>query len=217
MNWYRAAAVLTTLTLALLGPARSAAAQGKTARPDLAGTWKYNTLRSDRIEEKLQILDPFARGPGGPVGGPPPGGQPEGAQPRGGGSPGRMPYGRSGGMPDQNFMMDLRHPPQTLTLVLTDTSVAVEDDAGHALHLPVNGKKIRETTPSGTRIDRSAGWKKDGDLVVIEKSSGGTTLRRTCRLDPVTHRLTVLVRFEGDRFPQPVEFRRVYDRVPPGQ
>jgi hypothetical protein len=190
-------------------------AQGKQARPNIEGTWKFNALRSDKAEDKLQALDAFARGPMTPPAGGPPQGQPPGSQGVPGG-PGRMPYGRSGGIPDQNFMMDLRYPPQTLTLVLTDTSVAVEDEAGRALHLPVNGKKVRELTPAGTRIDRSAEWKKDGDLVITEKTNSGTTMRRTCRLDPVTHRLTVLVRFEGDRLPQPIEIRRVYDRVPPG-
>jgi len=204
----RIAVALLTLGTLTAGPV---VAQDKKAHPNIEGTWKFNTLRSDKAEDKLQVLDPYARAPMTP----PAGGQPQGSQGNRGG-PGRMPYGRSGGMPDANFMMDLRHPPLTLTLVLTDTSVAVEDEAGRTLHLPVNGKKVREETPAGTRIDRSAEWKKDGDLVIIEKTNSGTTLRRTCRLDPVTHRLTVLVRFEADRLPQPIEIRRVYDRVPPG-
>lgn len=212
------AAVVIVLGVLTAGPL---AAQGKQARPDIAGTWKYNTLRSDRPEDKLQALEPFSRGammP--PQGTQPPGGQPQGERgergEHGGMRGGRMPYGRFGGT-DPSFMMDLRHPPQTLSLVLTDTSVAVEDESGHALHLPINGKKIREETPLGIKIDRSAEWKKDGDLVITEKTNSGTVLRRTCRLDPVTHRLTVLVRFEGDRMAEPIEIRRVYDRVLPAQ
>ncbi len=210
----------TTARVLVLGvlAAGPLAGQGKLPHPNIAGTWKYNTLRSDKPEDKLQALEPYVRGPmTPPQGAQPPGGQPQGERgERGGMRGGRMPYGRFGGS-DPSFMMDLRRPPQSLTLVLTDTSVAVEDESGHALHLPTNGKKIREETPLDTRIDRSAEWKKDGDLVITEKTNSGTMLRRTCRLDPVTHRLTVLVRYEGDRMAEAIEIRRVYDRVTPEQ
>ena len=202
--------LLAILALGCLVPGRSWAQK---AEPRIAGHWKLNLQRSDKLQTADQDLGPYATQWGGQPPMPPArDSAPEGE--RGTGESGRRPPGgmRFSGMSDMTLRMEARRPPQELTIELTDSSAIITDENGLGQVLPTNGQKLEEITAGSRKLKTQARWK-DGDLRVEKQVSGtDTKLRLTFRYDPVTTRLTLLVWLATGR-DLPSEVRLVYDRL----
>jgi hypothetical protein len=209
----------TTLFLlsALLAPIPTLGAQVRT--PELAGRWRYNEARSDRLQDKLPP-DPYYGSM--PQGMPtrPPGGSGDSARgSQGRQQPRRRPTG-PGVVGETGLIQAIRQPPAILRITLDDTTVTFSDELDQTRTRRTDGKKETEDI-GGIRMERKVFWEK-GDLVMEDKVKDGGLLRTTFRYDRVLKRMTVLARYSGPRYTTVVEIRRVYDRIleegpaPPG-
>jgi hypothetical protein len=188
-------------------------ASAQKAETRIAGRWKLNVQRSDKLPSADQDQGAFgAQWGGGPPR--PPAGDPAPEGERGTGeNRGRRPTGmRFSGMSDLTLRMEARHPPQELVIELTDSSAIITDEDGLGQVLPTDGRKLEEITGGSRKLRTQARWK-DGDLRVEKQVSGtDTKLRLTFRYDEITTRLTLLVLLETGR-DAPSEVRLVYDRI----
>jgi hypothetical protein len=184
---------------------------------ELAGRWRYNEARSDRLRDKLPPDPYYGTMPQGRPTTPPAGqdsarGQGQGqGQVQGQGRPGaRRPPG-PGIVGETGIVQAIRQPPEELLIELTDSTVTFTDDRGQTKTLATDGEKLTEDI-GGIRMERKVRWD-DGDLVLEDKVKNGGTLRTTFRYDRVLKRMTVLAVYSGPRYPTVVEIRRVYDRI----
>jgi hypothetical protein len=186
----------------------------------IAGRWKLNQQRSDKLPPADQMPGAFGTQWGGQPPRPPAGDPPEGGEKGAEATRERRQGGmRFSGMSDMALRMEARNPPQELTIELTDSTASITDENGLGQEWPTDGRKVEEPTGGARTLKTQAGWK-DGDLRVEKQVSGtDTKLRLTFRYDQVTTRLTLLIRLETGR-DMPAEIRLVYDRieagVPPG-
>lgn len=156
-------------------------------RPDLSGTWTLNRSESD----------PPPRPPGrGPRPGDPQAGSTQGTQPPG--SKGRRfhgPPGRFG----------------TLVITQDESSVTFSRGGPRSNTLQTDGTTLERQGPQARTIHVTASWQ-DGGLVVVRSGPRGGTFTETYALGPDRDQLWVTTQIEGERLPDPIEFRRVYDR-----
>ncbi len=208
-------ALLLLLTLTAVTPSVLA---GQIRVKELAGRWKYNEARSDRLRDKLPADPYFGTMPPSTPGRP--AGEPDSAGNQGGRrSPQRRPPG-PGIVGETGLIQAIRQPPEELLIELTDSTVTFTDDNGQTRTRRTDGKKVIEEI-GGVRMERKVRWD-DGDLVMEDKVKDGGLLKTTFRYDRVLRRMTVLAVYSGPRYPTIVELRRVYDRIleegpaPPG-
>jgi hypothetical protein len=194
-----------------------AGAQKKQPLPPYTGIWIFNATRSDNLRDRA----PYFQVPGGMTAAPPMGGQgepPAGRQPSGEAEtrPTGMQVRRPTGGFGVRLITEVVRPTGRLQIELTDSSVTIADDAGRTTSLPTNGKKVNEEIAPGLVLRRTARLK-EGDLVIESRDeASGDRLITTYRLDPVTRRLSLLLKYEsGSRGGDVVQLRRVYDRQEP--
>jgi len=185
------------------------AAKPPAAPPDLSGTWQINEDLSQTpqqaMRQRFEGAPPGGRGggPGGPGrgGGRFPGGG--GGRRGGGGRPegGAAPEGRP----------DVEAAEGTMTIAWAAPQITITYPGDRKRVLFTDGRKVKEERPDGKTAKIRASWTDTGSLEVVTKSDRGT---RT-EIYEITNdgrRLFVLIGLEG-RGPQPVQFRRVYDRA----
>lgn len=200
------------LGIAAFTPATRAAAQ----RPDLAGQWTYNAAQSGNPRDMMQGDSASGERRGGESGGER-GGYGGG---RRGGFGGRGRFGGrggegGGGMSDEQrarmhqTMELVFQTPSALTIVESDSTVTLTADAGAALLLYGDGRKVKETMEGGGDIEIKGRWQ--GNAFVVErKVSGGGKVTEDYLRSPDGKQLFVIVNFEGNRG-RAFTFRRVYD------
>lgn len=197
--------LLLLLALAAVAPSDL---PGQIRVKELAGRWKYNEARSDRLRDKLPPDPYFGTMPSTTQGRPTGEGDSMGNQGRR--SPQRRPPG-PGIVGETGLIQAIRQPPEELLIELTDSTVTFTDDAGQTRTRRTDGKKVTEEV-GGIRMERKVRWD-DGDLVMEDKVKDGGLLKTTFRYDRVLRRMTVLAVYSGPRYPTIVELRRVYDRI----
>lgn len=199
------------LAIILAGLVFATQGHAQKTQPAIAGHWKLNQQRSDKLPESLREAGGLGTW-GGPPSAPPAGDPRE----EGEGNARRPPSGaRFRGGSDLGLLLEARRPPTELLIELTDTSATITDQDGRGQVLPTNGRRVEELTASSRTLRTKAEWK-DRDLRIEKQVSGtDTRLRYTFRYDEITRRLTLLVRLETARA-MPTEVRLVYDRAEPG-
>ena len=98
---------------------------------------------------------------------------------------------------------------------MPDSTIAISDATGQLTTFRTDGRKVKEPQLAGKDIEIVARWK-DGQLVIERKLPEIGTVRETWFLDPASAELVLLLRLSGERFPRPIELRRVYDPAPGG-
>ena len=196
------------LMVPLLASLSAASLEGQIRTKELAGRWRYNEARSDRLRDKLPPDPYYSTMPPGTEARPPAGRDSAGQQNRSAAR--RRPTG-PGIVGETGLVQAIRQPPTELLVVLTDTTVTFTDDQEQTKTLRTDGKKLTEEI-GGVRMERKVRWD-DGDLVMEDKVKDGGSLRTTFRYDRVLKRMTVLSVYTGPRFPTVVQLRRVYDRI----
>lgn len=200
-----------TLTLAGgVGPV-SASAQ----HPDLSGHWTFNAAQSDHPRDMTQSGDTAGGEPheGGRRGGF--GGGGRGGFGGRGGYGGRRGSGGGGGMTDEQrarrrqTMQLAFDPPQALAIAESDSTVTLTPDAGVALVLYGDGRKLKQPVDGGGDVEIKAHWQ-GYDFVVERKVSGGGKVTEDYLRSQDGKQLFVIVNVEGGQG-RSIEFRRVYD------
>jgi hypothetical protein len=186
---------------------------------DIAGAWKLNRDESDDPTAQLSALREGRPGEGqgrpgggrgGWTGGGGRGGMGRGGGGRGGMGPGGGPGGGNAAAMQEGLAM-LRQATEQFTVTQNDSTVTLASDAGLSRLFHTNGKAIKEELPRGT-VKTKATW--EGANLVIDRDWGsGVKLDETYFRSPETRQLYVIVSFRMPRLSQPLEFRRVYDRV----
>ena len=197
--------LLLLLTLTAVAPS---ALPGQIRVKELAGRWKYNEARSDRLRDKLPADPYFSTMP--PQTAARPGGEPDSGMGQQRRPQQRRPPG-PGIVGETGLIQAIRQPPEELLIELTDSTVTFTDDRGQTRTRRTDGKKVTEEI-GGVRMERKVRWD-DGDLVMEDKVKDGGMLRTIFRYDRVLRRMTVLAVYSGPRYPTVVELRRVYDRI----
>jgi hypothetical protein len=191
--------VLGALTFAGLlsfAPRPSTASADQT--PNLAGTWKLNTDKSDNPRQKMQ--EAMANAGGGQSGG--------GYRQRGGG-------GQAG--PRGNMMDEFTQ----LTIVQNGSDIKITGVSGRTLAVLPADKNANSNSGSNSNSDANSAdqpaptppavhWQDNQLIAEMEGRRGGKTTR-TYELSPDGKELYVTTRMENPRFSQPVTFRFVYD------
>ena len=123
--------------------------------------------------------------------------------------PGGGAGGNGAGM--QQGLAMLQQATERLTVSQNDSTVTFASDEGWARVFRTNGKAIKEELPRGT-LKTKAMW--EGANLVVDRDWGsGVKLDETYFRAPETPQLYVIISFKTPRISQPLEFRRVYDRV----
>lgn len=129
-----------------------------------------------------------------------------------GGFGGGMGRGGMNGDPEQmarmrDAMRDALSPPDHLTIVQTDTMIALTGPDGRTTRLSPDGKKIKD---ENTKAERKSRW--DGSTLVSELTGlGPGRITQSFSVDPDTHRLRITIESEGGRRNQPRTITYVYD------
>jgi hypothetical protein len=116
--------LLLLLTLTAVAPS---ALPGQIRVKELAGRWKYNEARSDRLRDKLPPDPYFGTMPS------PTRGRPTGERDSVGNHGRRSPQGRPPGpgiVGETGLIQAIRQPPEELLIELTDSTVTFTDDNG---------------------------------------------------------------------------------------
>lgn len=167
------------------------------ADADLTGSWQINAEESDGPPEA------FRRRPGGPGEGKPDGERPEVRR--------RHRFGPDG-EPGPGF----RRPGPMLAgpmLVITqsESTVEIAGPRGRSITLHTDGRTITRDLARG-QVELRASW--DGGTLVVERTKeDGPAVTLRFDLSGDGSQLFLTTRIEGERLPEPIEFRRVYDRV----
>jgi hypothetical protein len=184
---------------------------------DLAGTWRLNRDESDDPVARLRTVQegrPGGEGEGGDRGGFPGFGGRGRGRGGGGGRGGEGMGGAPGGgnrAAMQEGMAMLRQATERLSLTQSDTAVMFTTDLGWSRAFRTDGKTVKEQMGRGT-VKIKARWQ--GANLVIDRDWGsGVKLSETYFRAPETGQLYVIVAFKTPRMSEPLEFRRVYDRV----
>lgn len=174
-----------------------ASALSAQADADLTGSWQINHEESEHPREG------FRRRPGGPGDGEPDGERPEFRR--------RDRFG-----PDEGPGPGPRRPGPMLVgpaleITQSEATVEIAGPRGRSITLYTDGRTITRDLERG-RVEIRAGW--EGDALVVERVMEDR-LTVTLRFELSTDRsqLDLTTRIEGERLPEPIEFRRVYDRV----
>lgn len=187
--------------------------------PDFAGRWIYNAALSDNPREQLRGVDSSGEvgrgrgyggigGTGGGIGGV--GGDPGGGGVRTGWS------GMNEEMRDrmrQTIQLAFE-PPRALSISQTDATVTFIVEGADTLPLRTDGHRFRQKFEGAGDIEDRAQWK-GNDLVVERSVSGGGNVVEDYLLSKDGKHLYVVVSFTGRRG-RPIQYRRIYDPVPPG-
>jgi len=184
---------------------------------DLSGSW---TLNADESEDLARVLQDM-RAQGGRTGL-----QPQGGRPPGGGPPsgmgGRRPTGgaRPGGAASEAQLQAMQRTRQLIQrsrmrLVVSqdDSTLTLVYGRGDSLRIDANGRKLEQDLGEDFKIENKGEWK--GKEFVLERrvENGGKITERYF-LSPERDRLHVITSVELGRMARPIEFHRVYDRVP---
>jgi hypothetical protein len=179
---------------------------------DIAGPWRLNHEQSDDPVERLRTLQEGRpggeeggsfRGPGGWAGG---GGRGRGGGGGRGGAPGG---GNRASM--QEGLATLRQATEEFTLAQSDTAVTFTTDLGWSRTFRTDGKTITQQIGRAT-VKIRVRW--EGPNLRIDRDWGsGVKLSETYFRSPDTGQLFVIVSFKTPSLSEPVEFRRIYDRV----
>ena len=168
------------------------------SRPSLAGLWRLDTEKTEQADQA-----PEARG-----------GAPRPDWNWGPGYGGQI-RGRPGPPIDAAMFQTLIRPVLQVLIRQTDSTIAISDATGQLTTFRTDGRKVKEPQLAGKDIEIVARWK-DGQLQIERKLPDIGTVRETWFLDPATRELILQVRLSGERFPRPIELRRVYDPAPGG-
>ncbi len=209
--------VSLTGTVAALGLVITAAAilpacaQGQNAT--LTGTWKLNQERSAEERKAETGKDPeLLRGRGKPAVG-----MDGRARGGGGGAPPEPAAGGGGrgGPGGLGAMSPYARSPRQLAIAQTDSTVTITTPDGRTEDLYLDGRKAKLEIPGAEPIETSARWK--GGKLILERKFGSTgSVRETYFLGAEGKELEVDVRITGAELTQPMDMKRVYDLVPPG-
>jgi hypothetical protein len=193
------------LAAALVLTAIGSVARAQEATPRLGGFWRLVPQESDDARAKMREAMPrggrggFPAGPGGQPGSGPPGGGPTGGAPVGP----REPRGRGPVGDPEALMREITTPPEAMTIVQSQTEIAIEDIDGATTVLHPDGKKWKR---AGGAVETRASWK--GTILVVESQAHSMKLTTTYEL-PSPGRLLVLHRFHPPSGSE-VEIKRVY-------
>lgn len=190
---------------------------------NIAGAWKLNHDESDDPGARLRALQEGRSGGeegggarpgrGGWAGGGGRGGRGGGGGAGGGAGPGSGPGGDRGSM--QEGLAMLRQATEAFTLSQNDSTVRFASDLGWSRSFHTDGKVIKELAGRGA-VKIRARWQ--GANLVIDRDWGsGVKLDETYFHSSETGQLFVIVSFRAPRMAEPLEFRRVYDRVEVGK
>ncbi len=207
---------ITFISLGLAMPLLTAAEQSA-----FAGKWRRNEEQSDDLQEKMQEAMEAMRqqgggrsgGTGGGMGGRGGGmgggtgdrGSGTGTEGRGGGRGGRG--GREGGM--ANLMAAAA---QIETLIENNEFQVIPTGEGRVRIFYLDGKKHKQETPSGMKIETTSELK--GSRILVEqKMEEGRKINTTYELGPDGTLMIVTTQIEGGRVPKPIIIRSVYDAI----
>src|SRR2546423_11026838 len=101
------------------------------------------------------------------------------------------------------------HPPATLTIAQSDSTMAFTADTGAAVTLYGDGRKLKQTVDGGGDIEMKARWQ-GNDFVVERKVSGGGKVTEDYLRSRDGKQLFVIVSLDNGRG-RSIEFRRRYD------
>jgi hypothetical protein len=105
----------------------------------------------------------------------------------------------------------LRQATEAFTLSQADSAVTFTSDLGWSRAYRTDGKPVKELAGRGA-VKIKASWQ--GANLVIDRDWGsGVKLTETYFRSSETGQLYVIVSFKTPRMSQPLEFRRIYDRV----
>jgi hypothetical protein len=134
----------------------------------------------------------------------------------GGGGHGGSGYGHGAGRasvdPEQmtrmrEAMRDIVTPPDHLTIVQTESMVAMTGPDGRTTRLAADGKKIKD---DNTKIERKTRW--DGGKLVTEITGAGPgKIVQTFSIDAEPRRLRVVAQIDGGHGGQSRSVTTVYD------
>jgi hypothetical protein len=103
-------------------------------------------------------------------------------------------------------MRDIVNPPESLTIVQTDTTFVLTGPDGRTTRLSADGKKIKD---DNTGIERKTKW--DGGKLVSEISGAGSgKITQSFSIDPEHHQLHIVAVLQG-RDNQARTITHVYD------
>ena len=179
------------------------------AEPNLSGTWKFNATQSDNPRSKYQGMHQGEQPPSG-----------QGSS-SGQGS-GRWHGGSSQGNSDREHggHGGTFEPPQSLTITYTPPELKITDDKGKERTLYTDGRKSEREIDSPRRgkvtITSTASWS-DDQLVEESQMPDGGTMTVTYELAPDGKQLFVKSKMKTIYRDEPIEIRRVYDRVTDAQ
>jgi hypothetical protein len=178
------------------------------AEPNLSGTWKFNAAESDNPRSKFDGMHQ--------------GGQTQPGQGQG--------YGRWHGSSQGGYSQGESHkdhgghgpfePPQSLTITYAAPELKITDDKGKERILYTDGRKSEREIDSPRRgkvtITSTASWS-DDQLVEESQMPDGGNMTVTYELAPDGKQLFIKSKMKTIYRDEPIEIRRVYDRVTEGQ
>jgi hypothetical protein len=194
---------MVVCTVPALAQSGRPAAESMSTTVDLSGKWQLNRDQSDKPQDRMRGMMGDRGGPGG-AGGGFPGGAQRGDSPRAGGE------GQEGQRPRGRMMM-----PETLDISQHDNTVeVVESGAGggsRTRSFVANGEAVESDNGRG-KSQTSAQWEGKSLVVTTVRERGGRSTE-TYNLSEDGNQLFVTVKIESDRMPEPISFRRVYDKT----
>lgn len=199
--------ILSSIVLTMLLSTTFADEKRPPSPPDLSGKWQLNHKLSENPGDKMR--EAMAKGgPGDSPGGmPPPGGGGFPGPPTGEGGPGgrRGGFGRGprvfGGAEKLEI---LQHEPE---LTINETG---DSDVVRTRTIYTDGRKAEQSGEFGGKAETKAKWK--GNKLVVETKTERGKLTETYELASGVQQLYITTKIEDEHFPEPISFRRVYDR-----
>jgi hypothetical protein len=179
----------------------------------LAGVWAMNKELSDQAPSDRQNGEQTGQGRHGGGygrGGGTHGGYGGGGRSGNGGGSGRASMDPEAAARMRDALRDIVNPPDRLTVVQTDSMIALTGPDGRTTRLSADGKKIKD---ENTGIERKTKW--DGGKLVSEISGANPgKITQSFSLDAEHHQLKIVALVEGGRSNQPRTITHVYDSAP---